>query len=53
MLQKLKAYELEGLVLFSLKVDVIMLGTSLVSISFLTVCPSDSELSGRHSSRIA
>lgn len=53
MLQKIKAYELEGLMLFSVRVDVIMLVTSLVSLSFLTVCPSDSKLSGRHSSRIA
>lgn len=37
--------------LFSIRVDVIMLVTSLDIISFLTVCPSDSELSGKHTSR--
>lgn len=53
MLQKVKAYELKGLMVFSVRVDVIMFVTSSVSISFLTVCASDSELPGRHSSRIA
>lgn len=52
-LQKVKAYELKGLMVFSVRVDVIMFVTSSVSISFLTVCASDSELPGRHSSRIA
>lgn len=36
MLQKIKVYELKGLMLFSIRVDVIVLVTSLVSISFLT-----------------
>lgn len=39
--------------IFSVRVDVFVLVTSLVNISFLTACASDSELSGKHSSRIA
>lgn len=53
MLQKTKAYEQKGLMLFCIRVDVIMFVTSLVGILFLALCASDSELSGRHSSRIA